>query len=98
MMEKINIYLDDCRKTPEGYVRTYTVEETIDALKAMEGNIGYLSLDNDLGEGLQEGYKVAEWIEEQHFLNDYKLPDKILVHSMNPIARQRMLRIIDKLY
>lgn len=97
-MAKVNIYLDDCRKTPEGFIRSYTVEQTIDLLEKYEGHIGILSLDNDLGPDLQEGYKVAEWIEENHILNGYTLPDKMMVHSMNSIARQRMITIINRLY
>ena len=97
-MEKINIFLDDCRITPSGYVRTYTVEQTIALLEEYKGNIGIVSLDNDLGEGLKEGYNVAKWIEEQHYINDYPLPNGIIVHSMNPIARNRMNLIINRLY
>ena len=97
-MDKVNIFLDDCRLTPNGYVRTYTVEETIELLIRFKGNIGILSLDNDLGEGLQEGYMVTEWLEKQYLLNDFPLPDKVIPHTMNPIAMNRMNLIIDKLY
>lgn len=48
----MNIFLDDCRKTPEGFNRTYTVEETIALLEKCrdEGiEVNILSLDNDLG-------------------------------------------------
>lgn len=97
-MNKINIFLDDCRITPNGYVRTYTVEETIELLEKHKGWIGIVSLDNDLGEGLKEGYTVVEWLEEQHYLNNYPLPDNIIAHTMNIIAKHRMELIIDKLY
>lgn len=97
-MKKINIFLDDCRITPNGYVRTYTVEETIELLEKHKGEIGIVSLDNDLGEGLKEGYVVAEWLEEQYYLNNYPLPDNIIAHTMNIIAKHRMELIIDKLY
>lgn len=97
-MTKINIFLDDCRITPKGYVRAYTVEQTISLLKKYKGNIGILSLDNDLGEGLKEGYHVAEWLEKYHYLYDYPLPEQVIPHSMNPIARKRMQTIVDKLY
>ena len=97
--QKYNVYLDDLRDTPYGFhIRTFTYEETIDILKTYEGHIGVLSLDNDLGEGLKEGNEVMDWIEEQYYTNNYKLPDKILVHSMNPIVSQKMNRIIKKLY
>ena len=96
---KYNVYLDDLRNTPEGFqIRTYTYEETIEVLTKMEGYIGILSLDNDLGEGLREGNEVMDWIEEQYYTRNYKLPDKIMVHSMNPIAKDKMERIIDRLY
>lgn len=96
---KYNVYLDDCRNTPDGFqIRTYTYEETIEVLTKMEGYIGILSLDNDLGEGLKEGNEVMDWIEEQYYTRNYKLPDKIMVHSMNPIAKDKMERIIDRLY
>lgn len=98
MDKKINVYLDDCRDTPEGFqIRVHTYEETIQVLKKMEGFIGTLSLDNDLGEE-KEGKDVMDWIEKQFYTKKYKLPTKIVVHSMNPIAKQRMLTTIDKLY
>lgn len=98
MTEKYNVYLDDCRETPEEFqVRAYTYKDIIQILVKMEGYIGILSLDNDLGEE-HEGYDVMKWIEKEYYINDYKLPDKIIVHSMNPIAKKRMEMVIDKLY
>ena len=98
MTEKYNVYLDDCRNTPgEFQIRTYTYEDTIQVLEKMEGYIGILSLDNDLGTE-KEGREVMSWIEEQFYTRNYKLPDKIIVHSMNPIARNQMETIINKLY
>jgi len=40
----MKVYLDDERNTPEGWVRTYTVEETIEHLKTRA--VAELSLDN----------------------------------------------------
>ena len=98
MTEKYNVYLDECRNTPEGFhIRAYTYDEIIQVLEKMEGYIGILSLDNDLGEK-HEGNEVMNWIEEQFYTRNYKLPDKIIVHSMNPIARKKMETIIDKIY
>lgn len=95
----VNIYLDDCRQTPSFYdIRTYTVEETIKKIKENEGNIEFLSLDNDLGEGLLEGYKVLDWLEEKYFVDNFILPRYILVHSANSSAVIRMNNIINKLY
>lgn len=95
----VSIYLDDCRQTPSIFdIRTYTVEETIDQLKANKGNVEFLSLDNDLGEGLKEGYKVLDWLEEEHYVNNFPLPKTILVHSANSAAMLRMNSVIAKLY
>lgn len=43
----MKIYLDDERQTPDGWIRTYTPEETIELLK--KGGVTHLSLDHDLG-------------------------------------------------
>lgn len=94
----MKVYLDDERKTPDGWHRTYTVEETCELLKS--GNVSDLSLDNDLGEGLLEGYKVLDWLEEQVYADpNFPIPQNISIHSANPVAQQRMLmtlRSIDK--
>ena len=99
MFEKVNIYLDDVREAPSCFIHTKTVEETINLLKKHNGNIDILSLDNDLGEGLPEGRKVLDWIDEQCYSNpDYILPDKIMVHSDNGPAVAYMWSVIKKLY
>lgn len=92
----MKVFLDDLRSTPEDWTRTYTVEETIELLST--GKVQELSLDNDLGENFQEGYKVLDWLEEQVFYgNTEMLPAKISVHSSNASARTRMLKVIEKL-
>ena len=93
----MDIFLDDLRPAPEGWQRTFTVEETIEALKLK--CVNKLSLDNDLGPYNLEGYKVLDWLEEQINKGRYEyLPTKIIVHSANPVARQRMMQIINRLY
>jgi len=44
----MDLYLDDCRSAPDGFVLVKTARECIDALKA--GGIEHLSLDHDLGD------------------------------------------------
>lgn len=86
----MKIYLDDERITPEGWVRAYTVEEVIEHLKTRQ--VTHLSLDNDLGDGLQEGYKVLDFMEEEVH-NDMTFPiPEISVHSANSSRVQYMLR------
>jgi hypothetical protein len=88
----IKIYLDDMRKTPDGFTRTYTVEETIELIKNNDGYIECVSLDNDLGDGLKEGREVMKWIEEQAFNNTLKPIKKLTIHSGNTVALDEMLK------
>jgi hypothetical protein len=88
----IKVYLDDERKTPEEWQRTYTVEETIECLKTRK--VTFLSLDNDLGEGFQEGYKVLDWLEETVY-NDVSFPIPVVtIHSANASRVQYMKRAL----
>ena len=98
----ISIFLDDLRPTPKGFERTYTVPETIELIQDCQKKnieIDLLSLDNDLGENEAEGYTVLDWIEEQFYEDDtFQLPNKIIVHSDNAAARERMEMVIARLY
>lgn len=83
-----NVYLDDERRTPEGWVRVYWPAEAIALLDT--GIVAEISLDHDLGDDARgTGYDVIAWIEEavatRHFV-----PPVIRVHSANPAARVRM--------
>ena len=92
----MRVFLDDERPTPPGWARVYTVEATISILKS--GMVTHLSLDNDLGESQQEGYKVVDWIEEQCVVNGF-IPPKIMeVHSANPSRAEYMRKVIERIY
>ncbi|MCY9861246.1 hypothetical protein OTK49_01795 [Vibrio coralliirubri] len=93
MQGLINVYLDDERVTPEGFIRTYTPVETIELLENNVGNIGFLSLDHDLGDddGIGTGYHIVLWIEEQVYTNPNYVPPKFIhVHSANGSAAIKM--------
>ena len=98
----ISIFLDDLRQTPKGFERTYTVPETINLIQNCQEKhveIDVLSLDNDLGDGEAEGYTILDWMEEQFFEDEsFQLPNKIVVHSDNAVARERMEIVIARLY
>lgn len=82
----MNVFLDDERDTPEGWVRTYWPEEVIKLLKG--GNVTKVSLDHDLGDDSRgTGYSVLLWIEEQVVVNGM-WPPALLAHSANSSARQ----------
>lgn len=84
----MKVYLDDERKTPEGWIRTYWPEEVIELLKT--GQVEELSLDHDLGDDQRgTGYDVILWIEEQVVLYGL-IPPRIRVHSANTSARIKM--------
>ena len=91
----MKIYLDDERTTPEGWHRTYTVEETIILLETRQ--VEELSLDNDLGDGLKEGYVVLDLLEEMVY-NDPTFPIPIIyVHSANAGRTPSMRQVVKKL-
>ena len=86
----MKIYLDDARKAPMGWTRTYTVDDTLHLLYSCGRLITDISLDHDLGSCTETGYDVLLWIEEQVHTNpNYKCPN-ILIHTSNPSARRKM--------
>lgn len=88
----MRIYMDDARDTPHGWQRTYTVEATIQLLETRM--VTHLSLDNDLGEGQPEGYKVLDWLEETVF-NDITFPvPETTIHSSNAARVEYMNRAL----
>lgn len=99
-MNKYRIWLDDIRPIPE-WMRTPdcvwydTAEDVIDTLRRFINlfsleEIEYISLDNDLGEGRMEGYRVLDWLESLQI----PIPFGIHIHTSNPVARERMRAII----
>ncbi len=88
MKQKIKVYLDDERETPEGWERVFWPEEAIELLK--KGIVEEISLDHDLGDDNHgTGYDVVIWIEEEVFTTDF-IPPIIKVHSANTPARIKM--------
>jgi hypothetical protein len=92
----MKVFLDDERETPDGWERTRTVEKTLILLRTKE--VTHLSLDNDLGEGLLEGYCVLDTLEEIVY-NDptFPIPD-ITVHSANASRVEYMQRAIQNIW
>jgi len=54
----INVYLDDFRPCPKGFVLARNVEECLELLSSCKVNI--LSLDHDLGYGEPTGYDLVK--------------------------------------
>lgn len=92
MPEKINVYLDDLRLCPEGFVIARTYEAAVELLE--NNKIGILSLDHDLGEDadgnlLKTGYDLVKYICE----NDCDI-EKIYIHTDNAVGRENMLETL----
>lgn len=91
------VFLDDERQTPEGWVRTYSVDETKTLL--LTRHVAYLSLDNDLGslDPRTEGFNIINYLDE--LVNDdptFPIPI-ITVHSSNASRAQSMRLGIQRL-
>lgn len=95
---KVKIYLDDLRNTPEGFIRTYSVNETIKLIEVLESKgvqILLLDLDHDLGDYAFDGgdaIKLLDWLVERNTLYP------INIHTMNGVGRDNMQRMIDRFW
>ena len=93
----MKLWVDDLRSAPDGWQLATTASEAIALLR--QGKIQQLSLDHDLGEPesvVGSGYQVAIWLEEQAYTGNWAvIPDRISIHSANPVGRQNMLAAID---
>lgn len=89
-----NVYLDDLRSAPRGWVRTHTADETIDELRS--GEVDQLSLDYNLGAASgQTGAAVLRWIDRQIAENpDWNPPRAIRVHSTHRAGRPLMIQLL----
>ena len=92
----MKLFLDDERTPPEGWTHVRWPQEAIEILKT--GEVTEISLDHDLGDDAHgTGYDVILWIEEAVAMQGF-VPPKILVHSANTSARQKMEAGIESIY
>ena len=78
----MNIYLDDERKCPNGFIPAKNYDECLDLL--INNKVDILSLDHDLGE-IKTGYDVVKYIVEFECY-----PETIYIHTANPAGRKNM--------
>lgn len=97
-MSKINVYLDDVRNCPPGFVLARTYYECIELLQKHDVHI--LSLDHDLGDDNPyagytrlswSGYDVCKYIVEHN-----RWPDMIYLHTANPVGRDNMYQLLSR--
>jgi len=87
-----NIYLDDLRDCPEGFVVARTMAEAIEMFK--HNDVDILSLDHDLGEDengvlLPTGYDFVKY-----FCEHGLFAGKIYMHTDNGVGRENMYQTL----
>lgn len=100
----MKIWVDDVRPAPDGYVWCQTVNEVKHVITnifslhhihhtANLPRIELLDLDHDAGDLARWGgdyIKILDWLEKQQ----WSIP--VRLHTMNPVGRENMRRIIQK--
>ena len=98
------IWVDDVRKAPDGYIWCKTVNEAkliitnVVRMHDIECHdnlpiIGLIDLDHDAGDFVKFGgdyIEILNWLEKQ----GWSFP--IRLHTMNPVGKENMQRIIRK--
>lgn len=87
----MQVFLDDERAPPHGWIHVKTPEEAIELLKT--NNVDMISLDHDLGlePDTRNGYQVVLYIEEAAD-NGTLNPLEWNVHTANASVRQKMIQ------
>jgi len=95
----IGLFLDDTREPTDVYSDTsiqWTIVRTVDdAIKFILDNkdkVDFISLDNDLGLDIQEGYHLVLWMIETNTWPNFSP----VVHSRNVVRNQYMKDIISR--
>ncbi len=92
----INIWVDDIRPVPDGFIGTKSVDETIELIieiESQEGVIGIIDLDHDLGEYSIYGGDAIKILD---FLAECETFYPIGIHTANPVGRANMERMIER--
>ncbi|HEY2493619.1 MAG TPA: cyclic-phosphate processing receiver domain-containing protein [Paenibacillus sp.] len=88
MDQIINLYVDDLRDCPEGFVVARTYKEAISILETQRVHI--LTLDHDLGED-REGKELPNGYDLVKYFCEHGLKvNKIYMHTDNPVGRRNM--------
>ena len=81
----INVYLDDVRPCPRGFVAARSAEECL--LLLLESEVDVLSLDFELGYNQPNGLAVVHGMIAGGFY-----PREVFVHSSSMMGRAQMVR------
>lgn len=83
----INVFLDDVRRCPEGFVAARSADECLLLLAECEVNV--LSLDFELGLGQPNGLAVVHGM-----IAAARYPKQVFVHSSSMMGRAQMVRAL----
>ncbi|NBI27849.1 cyclic-phosphate processing receiver domain-containing protein [Chengkuizengella marina] len=83
----INVYLDDLRPCPKGFVLAKNIEECIVLLQ--ESNVNILSLDFDLGWNEPTGYDLTKMMVEKKCY-----AKEIYLHTSDSNGRMKMYQLL----
>lgn len=92
---KVNVYLDDWRIAPKGWIQAWNNEELIQIFENPEYQVNRLSLDHDLGEDangdlLETGYDFVKTFVEKGYVCR-----AIHFHTANPIGKENMISYLE---
>lgn len=89
----MQVFLDDSRQTPLGWVRVYWPYQAIELLEG--GEVEVISLDYDLGDHERgTGYDVLVWMEQAVRERGF-IPPEIRIHSNHRLGRIKMQMTVD---
>jgi len=97
MIKIINLWLDDLRPAPDGFIWVETVSQLIyklDELKELDQEINIMSLDHDLGENEPTGYDFVKYLVEVGNYEPSYYPRQIYLHTANPVGRENMYQLL----
>lgn len=91
----VNLYLDDLRRPPRNWFIVDNVHDAIFVIKNFN-TIEMISLDHDLGDdkNIGTGYDVLLYVEQAVFDGAIKNVPKILIHTANISAKEKMERAV----
>lgn len=90
----MKLFLDDVRPCPDGWILARNEREFKEAFNCGQ-YVKEVSFDNDLGAAEKEGWELINWLRDNIYSGVVLAPKRMYVHSMNPVARQRIQATIN---
>lgn len=89
----MKIWLDDIRTAPDGFVWCHSVNEAKATIESASEAITLFDCDHDLGDYAHDGgdgIKLLDWLAETGRFYPIRL------HTMNPVGRENMQRLLER--